>query len=92
MPCDSSSRLLELLILLDKHWLFANLRAPICLVSRTGKEMINLVRSLVEWMGGNIGKEEVPMSTLQQQQNGRGPKRKRDDEDDDMGNLALRFR
>lgn len=50
MPCDTSARLLELLLMLDQHWEFARLRVPICLVSRTGKEMVTLIRSLVEWM------------------------------------------
>ena len=86
LPCDSSARLLELLILLDQHWSFARLRAPICLMSRTGKEMRSIVRSLVEWMGGTIGKEDVAIPA-----NNRSGKRKRDDDDDDMGNLALQF-
>lgn len=63
MPCDTSARLLELLLMLDQHWQFARLRAPICLVSRTGKEMINLVRSLVEWMGGSTGLEDDETGT-----------------------------
>lgn len=49
--------------MLDQHWQFARLRAPICLVSRTGKEMINLVRSLVEWMGGSASLEDDETGT-----------------------------
>ena len=55
-------------------------------MSRTGKEMRSIVRSLVEWMGGTIGKEDVAIPA-----NIRTGKRKRDDDDDDMSNLALQF-
>ncbi|WVW84589.1 hypothetical protein I302_106623 [Kwoniella bestiolae CBS 10118] len=75
LPCDPSPRLLELLILLDQHWTFklnpANKRRqashdpwpyPLCLVSRTGQDMVSFARSLIEWMGGVVkesGGEEV---------------------------------
>ncbi|KAF8312281.1 hypothetical protein DL93DRAFT_2126087 [Clavulina sp. PMI_390] len=63
MPCDTSARLLEILLMVDQHWQFARLRWPICLVSRTGKEMVNLVRSLVEWMGGSASLEDDETGT-----------------------------
>lgn len=63
IPCDTSARLLELLLMLDQHWQFARLRAPICLVSRTGKEMLSVVRSLVEWMGGSTSLEDDETGT-----------------------------
>jgi hypothetical protein len=63
IPCDTSARLLELLLMLDQHWQFARLRAPICLVSRTGKEMLSVVRSLVEWMGGSSSLEDDETGT-----------------------------
>ena len=47
----------------DQHWQFAQLRAPICLVSRTGKEMVSVVRSLVEWMGGSASLEDDETGT-----------------------------
>jgi cleavage and polyadenylation specificity factor subunit 2 len=49
--------------MLDQHWQFARLRHPVCLVSRTGKEMINMARSLVEWMGGSSVLEEDDTGT-----------------------------
>nr|XP_019012680.1 cleavage and polyadenylation specificity factor subunit 2 [Kwoniella pini CBS 10737]OCF51461.1 cleavage and polyadenylation specificity factor subunit 2 [Kwoniella pini CBS 10737] len=66
LPSDPSPRLLELLVLLDQHWTFklnpANKRRqtnqndpwpyPLCLVSRTGQDMVAFARSLIEWMGG----------------------------------------
>jgi cleavage and polyadenylation specificity factor subunit 2 len=66
MPTDSSPRLLELLVLLDQHWSFKLTKPhgitpaldtwpyPLCLVSRTGQDMVNFARSLIEWMGGVI--------------------------------------
>src|ERR1700733_11944923 len=63
IPCDTSARLLELLLMFDQHWQFARLRAPICLVSRTGKEMLSIVRSLVEWMSGSAGLEDDETGT-----------------------------
>jgi hypothetical protein len=59
VPTDPSARLLELLVLLESHWNFANLgqRFPLCLISRTGRDVVGFVRSLTEWMGGQIGGE-----------------------------------
>lgn len=56
LPTDPSARLFELLILLETHWQFANLgqQFPLCLISRTGREAVGFVRSLTEWMGGQI--------------------------------------
>ena len=52
MPVDASARLLELLVLLDQHWAFAypHVRFPLCLVSSTGKEVVERARTLMEWM------------------------------------------
>ena len=90
MPCDAGPRLLELLVLLDQHWSFARLKYPMCLVSRTGKEMLTFIRSMMEWLGGTLSKEDIG-------EDGRGKsdgKRKRDDENEDeaLGALSLRFK
>lgn len=52
IPVDASARLLELLVLLDQHWAFAypHVRFPLCLVSATGKEVVERARTLMEWM------------------------------------------
>lgn len=52
IPVDASARLLELLVLLDQHWAFAypHVRFPLCLVSSTGKEVVERARTLMEWM------------------------------------------
>jgi hypothetical protein len=90
VPCDSSTRLLELLVLLDQHWTYQRLRYPICLLSRTGDEMLAFVRSMMEWLGGTVSKEDVG-----EEGTGKYPqKRKRDDgnDEDALGAFALRFK
>lgn len=59
LPTDPSARLFELLVLLESHWQFNNLGAqfPLCLISRTGKDAVGFVRSLTEWMGGQLAGE-----------------------------------
>ncbi|KZO94852.1 hypothetical protein CALVIDRAFT_483583 [Calocera viscosa TUFC12733] len=96
IPVDASTRVLELLVILDQHWTQAKTRAPLCLVSRTGKDCVQFVRSLMEWMGGWITREgEVPTVGRD------GKKRKRrnrrdeeevEDEDALLANMILRFR
>ena len=83
--------MLELLVLLDQHWNYSRLKYPICLLSRSGQEMLTFVRSMMEWLGGTVSKEDVGAEG--QDGKGRGSKRKRDDEGDDdaMGAFALRF-
>ena len=88
MPVDPSSRLLELLVLLDQHWTF-KLQPnplqplppnqlwpyPLCLVSRTAQDMVNFARSLVEWMGGVVrdsGEDEVMEARKGRGRNKRG--------------------
>lgn len=83
IPCDASTRVLELLVLLDQHWSYSKLKSPICLISRTGEEMLTFVRSMMEWLGGTVSKEDVGEEAK---------KRKRSaEEDQNIGALALRF-
>lgn len=91
LPCDSSTRVLELLVLLDQHWNYSRLRYPICFLARTGREMLTFVRSMMEWLGGTINKEDVGEDGAGGRQNN---KRKRDDEGDEdaLGAFALRFK
>lgn len=91
LPCDSSSRVMELLVLLDQHWNYSRLRYPICFLSRNGREMLTFVRSMMEWLGGTVSKEDVG----EEGTGARQPyKRKRDDEGDEeaLGAFALRFK
>ncbi|KAF8261769.1 beta-lactamase-like protein [Lactarius quietus] len=80
LPCDASTR----------HWSFARLKFPICLLSRTGREMLTFVRSMMEWLGGTVSKEDVGEDPSGK----RSSKRKRDEdaEDEAIGALALRFK
>lgn len=92
LPCDAGPRLLELLVLLDRHWSFARIRAPICLLSRTAGEMLQVVRSLMEWLGGSISKEDVGEDGGHQSRGNQNGKRKHGEEDEALGAFALRFR
>ncbi|WWC88746.1 uncharacterized protein L201_003659 [Kwoniella dendrophila CBS 6074] len=92
LPCDPSPRLLELLVLLDQHWTFklnpTNKRRqmatndpwpyPLCLVSRTGQDMVSFARSLIEWMGGVVkesGGDEAVVGDLSGGKRGKRKKR-----------------
>ncbi|KAJ3538582.1 hypothetical protein NM688_g6496 [Phlebia brevispora] len=87
---DRDAALLELLVLLDQHWNYSRSKYPICLLSRTGQEMLTFVRSMMEWLGGTVSKEDVG---AEQDGNKKGHKRKRDDDNDEdgLGAFALRF-
>lgn len=87
LPTDSSTRLLELLVLTDQHWAYSKLKAPICLISRTSKEMLTVVRSMMEWLGGTISKEDLGDTGNRNQR-----RRRPEDEDEALGALALRFK
>ncbi|KEP55348.1 cleavage and polyadenylation specificity factor subunit 2 [Rhizoctonia solani 123E] len=87
MPCDASTRVLELLVLFDQHWSFSKLRTPLCLVGRTAHDMLTLVRSMMEWFGGTVTKEEAFDTG-----NNKKRKRNQEGEDDALGTLALRFK
>lgn len=93
LPCDSSTRVLELLVLLDQHWSYSRLKYPICLLSRSGQEMLTFVRSMMEWLGGTVSKEDVG-GEGHDGKGGKGHKRKRDDDNDEdaLGAFALRFK
>ncbi|PWN48381.1 hypothetical protein IE53DRAFT_389433 [Violaceomyces palustris] len=81
-PVDPSARLLELLVLLDQHWAYAypHAKFPLCLVSRTGKEVVERARTYMEWMtrewatkssGANADEED---GKAKAQKKGRGMK------------------
>ena len=79
-------------MLLDQHWSYARLKYPICLLSRTGREMLTFVRSMMEWLGGTVSKEDVGQEVTDGKR-GRGKRKRDDDVDDDaVGAFALRFK
>ncbi|KAJ7368490.1 beta-lactamase-like protein [Mycena albidolilacea] len=95
IPCDSSTRILELLVLLDQHWKFSRLSYPICLLSRTGNEMLTFVRSMMEWLGGTVSKEDVGEDGSNNNRSRHNQRRRGGDDDGDedaLGAFALRFK
>lgn len=85
LPVDSSTRLLELLVLTDQHWAYSKMRAPICLISKTSRQLLSMVRNMMEWLGGTISNEDLGDSAKNQ-------RRRRDEDDEALGALALRFK
>jgi hypothetical protein len=57
---------------------------------RTGREVLTFVRSMMEWLGGTVSKEDVGEETSGKRNN----KRRRDDDPDEesIGAFALRFK
>ncbi|PCH41479.1 cleavage and polyadenylation specificity factor subunit [Wolfiporia cocos MD-104 SS10] len=92
MPCDASTRVLELLVLLDQHWNYSRLKFPICLLSRTGREMLTFVRSMMEWLGGTVSKEDVGEEGTGGNKSNKRRRNDDDGDDDALGAFALRFR
>ncbi|CAH7669574.1 beta-lactamase-like protein [Phakopsora pachyrhizi] len=81
IPADPSTRLIELLLILDNHWAQSRLETyPICLVSRTGKDIVTFIRSLTEWMSLSLAKPSF-------ENNKRGGGR----DQNDQGPLRFRF-
>ncbi|CDS00298.1 hypothetical protein, partial [Sporisorium scitamineum] len=78
-PIDASARLLELMVLLDQHWAYAypHARFPLCLISRTGKEVIERSRTYMEWMTrewATKAGETIEADKQPQQHNRSGPR------------------
>ncbi|KAJ7228484.1 beta-lactamase-like protein [Mycena pura] len=92
IPCDSSTRVLELLVLLDQHWKYSRLTYPICLLSRTGSEMLTFVRSMMEWLGGTVSKEDVGEDGSHKPSRHNHRRRDEDGDEDAVGAFALRFK
>jgi len=92
LPCDSSSRVLELLVLLDQQWNHHRLRYPICFMARTASEMLTFVRSMMEWLGGTISKEDVGEEGTGGRQEKKRRRHDEDADDDALGAFALRFK
>jgi cleavage and polyadenylation specificity factor subunit 2 len=56
MPVDSSTRLLELVYLLDQLWAYRQLNLPLILLAPFGKRVIDYAKSMLEWMGEGVTK------------------------------------
>lgn len=61
VPTDTAGRFVELLVLLEQHWAFSNLSArfPLCLLSRTGEDVLFAIRRLADSFGGQLGADEA---------------------------------
>jgi len=79
IPVDASARLLELLVLLDQHWAFAypHVRFPLCLVSATGKEVVERARTLMEWMTREWARANASQAGAEEGNEAPPPKRQR---------------
>jgi cleavage and polyadenylation specificity factor subunit 2 len=57
LPVDASARLIELLVLLDQHWSFSKLQSfPLCLISRSSRDLTQALRNQSEFLGSNFFK------------------------------------
>ncbi|KAH8830368.1 beta-lactamase-like protein [Flagelloscypha sp. PMI_526] len=92
LPCDASTRVMELLVLLDQYWNFQKLKYPICFLTKTGGEMLTFVRSMMEWLGGTVSKEDVGEDGSGNKEHNRKRRREDDADDDALGAFALRFK
>lgn len=79
-------------MLLDQHWNYSRIKYPICLLSRSGREMLTFVRSMMEWLGGTVSKEDVGEEGTSGGQRGGRRRRDEDGDEDALGAFALRFR
>lgn len=91
LPLDASPRLLEILLLLDQHWAYSypHARFPLCLVSKTGKEVIERARTMREWMGRNVQGDDDTAGGAKQTNNKAARGR---DARDGQGHGPLEFR
>ncbi|KAJ7904700.1 beta-lactamase-like protein [Mycena olivaceomarginata] len=75
---------------------FSRLSYPICLLSRTGNEMLTFVRSMMEWLGGTVSKEDVGEDGNNNNRSRHNQRRRGGDDDDGdedaLGAFALRFK
>ncbi|KAI8925034.1 beta-lactamase-like protein, partial [Entophlyctis helioformis] len=51
IPTDSSTRVLELLYMLDQHWSYSRLGSHLVFLTHRAQNTINLAKSMTEWMG-----------------------------------------
>ncbi|EGF79032.1 hypothetical protein BATDEDRAFT_12823 [Batrachochytrium dendrobatidis JAM81] len=54
IPSDSSTRVLELLYMLDQHWAFHRYTYHLVFLTNQSQNAINLAKSTLEWMGDGI--------------------------------------
>ncbi|KAI9033149.1 beta-lactamase-like protein [Hyaloraphidium curvatum] len=56
IPCDASSRVLELCYFLDRTWNERRYVYPICFLSHNSYRAIQYAKSMIEWMGDDVNR------------------------------------
>ncbi|XWS37847.1 hypothetical protein CRYUN_Cryun19dG0080600 [Craigia yunnanensis] len=56
LPVDTAGRVLELLLVLEEHWLLKSLNFPIFFLTYVAPSTIDYVKSFLEWMSDAIAK------------------------------------
>lgn len=54
IPCDTSTRVLELLFCINRYWEHSKLPYPVIFLSNTSDSTVNIIRSQLEWMTDSI--------------------------------------
>ena len=57
MPVDTAGRVLEIMLLLEKHWAVHRLSYPIALLSPVAYNTLEFAKSQLEWMNEQVAKE-----------------------------------
>lgn len=56
IPCDPSSRVLELAYFLDRTWHERRYTYPVCFFGRNSARALQYARSMIEWMGDEVNR------------------------------------
>lgn len=57
MPVDTAGRVLEIMLLLEKHWAVNRLSYPLALLSPVAYNTLEFAKSQLEWMNEQVAKE-----------------------------------
>ena len=57
MPVDTAGRVLELMLMLEKHWAVNRLSYPLALLSPVAYNTLEFAKSQLEWMNETVAKE-----------------------------------
>ncbi len=57
MPVDTAGRVLEVMLLLEKHWSMNRLSYPLTLLSPVAYNTLEFAKSQLEWMNEQVAKE-----------------------------------
>ena len=57
MPVDTAGRVLELMLVLEKHWAMNRLSYPLALLTPVAYHTLEFAKSQLEWMNEQVAKE-----------------------------------